>query len=53
VSDEDDMSGNSCVAKAQYPKAANAICFVSGVVGVHRHGQKSATKSARQFGDWE
>ena len=47
------MSGDSCVEQAQYPKAANAICFVSGLVGLQQRGQKSATKSPRQFGDWE
>jgi hypothetical protein len=41
------MSGDSGVAEAQYPKAANAICFVSGLAGTQQHGRKSATESAR------
>ncbi len=47
------MSGDSCAAEEPYPKAANAICFVSGLAGTRQHGQRSATDSARQFGEYE
>jgi hypothetical protein len=47
------MSGDSGVAEAQHAESACVICFVSGLVGTQQHGQKSATESGRQFGDYE